>query len=830
MLDTAQAMESQRTLLEWLNLPTGWARLALALLLVALCGLTIMLYLREARSGAKRSLRGFLASLRCVVIVGLALIWLAPALVTYAVRLLPARVVVLVDASASMAVSDVADAPRAGSEATPASTATDALTRAAAVTRILSAEDHAWLRRLEERNRLSVYAFGEATRRVALPWEAATTQPDSGALIPPVTPDLGDSLAEEDAHAPLPALPPPISPRSDLGEALQVLADELSGQPVAGVAILSDGAFNRGPSLAELIALAQRAKLPLYPIGIGSETEPPNWRLASIAAPAAVPPDDPFVVEVQVLASGLADEEAQVKLSLSGPNNENQNIIATQRVSASPAGQPAALRFEVSPPEPGEYVYRAHVRGNALESVADDNVRETRVQVLDDKLRVLVVAGGPTYDYRLVTRLLERDKSIDVSCWLQSADPQAVRDGNIVITKLPREPAELFAYDIILLVDPDPAELDSSWCVLLRRWVEELGGGLFYQAGPHFSTRLLRDPRLQELVAILPFTSDPDAAMRLTAAGTYQLQESPLRLTPAAATHPITSLAAESSLTEEVWRALPGVWWHLPALRAKPLATVLLEHGSTAEQNQYGPALLLAVQPVGAGRTASLLFDSTWRWRAAAEPYFNRFWIQLMRYLAQARRQDPNRRGEIVLDRETFSVGDYVKLEVQVLDASFAPLPAPEVSATLTWQDGQEQMLSLAALPGRAGWFTGRVLLEREGAAVLRVALPGADGTAEAPAESAALKAHLLVTRPDVELRALRLRTDTLQVLAQETGGEYLPGARAGELPDLIRSATRRQPPQQVGQDAVWDSPYWLAALALLLTLEWSLRRRHHLL
>ncbi len=33
-------------------------------------------------------------------------------------------------------------------------------------------------------------------------------------------------------------------------------------------------------------------------------------------------------------------------------------------------------------------------------------------------LRVLLVAGAPTWDYRLVQTLLSRDKTIGLSCWL----------------------------------------------------------------------------------------------------------------------------------------------------------------------------------------------------------------------------------------------------------------------------------------------------------------------------------------------------------------------------------------------------------------------------
>ena len=201
------------------------------------------------------------------------------------------------------------------------------------------------------------------------------------------------------------------------------------------------------------------------------------------------------------------------------------------------------------------------------ESITDDNVRDATVTVLDKQLRVLVVAGGPSYEYRYLLPLLMRDKTINVSAWLQSAEARALRDGKTTITKLPREPEEVFQYDVILLLDPDPADLDAAWAVTVRRWVDEFGGGLLLQAGPQFTTRLLRDPRVQDLVSILPITPDPDADVRLNAQGPYRTHASAVQIPEAALAHPLLALQSDPALSRGVWSALPGVWWYLPVLR-----------------------------------------------------------------------------------------------------------------------------------------------------------------------------------------------------------------------------------------------------------------------
>ena len=462
----------------------------------------------------------------------------------------------------------------------------------------------------------------------------------------------------------------------------------------------------------------------------------------------------------------------------------------------------------------------------AAEAISTDNVREAAVLVLDQQLRVLILAGGPSFEYRYLTRLLQRDRSIDVSCWLQSADERAIRDGNTIIRQLPSEPDELFEYDALLLIDPDPAGLDAAWALNVRRWVDELGGGVLLEAGPHYTTRLLGDQRLRDLVSILPIMPDPDAEMRLNTQGTYRAQPAALQLPANATGHPLLALQTDVESNRELWRVLPGIWWHLPVLRSKPVATVLLEHGGVGERNQYGPAVLMASQPMGSGRVAFLGLNTTWRWRATAEPCYERFWVGLVRYLAHARRQSASKRGWIVLDRESFGVGDYARIEVRRLDNSYHPAPEQEVTAWLEWSAQERQESVLQAIPDRAGWYAGRLLLEREGSALIRVPLPGNDGQGDAEC----LTKRIRVRRPDVEMRTLRLREELLRALAEQTGGSYCRLAYIDGLPEVLQSASERKPPQLIGIQPLWDQAWIVVVLAALLAFEWVVRRRNHLL
>ncbi|GMU84727.1 MAG: hypothetical protein AMXMBFR47_45960 [Planctomycetota bacterium] len=785
-----------RDAFEFAGMPGGWARLLAFIIFVGLCYAVFWLYRREGRAGASLRMRLSLAAVRCVVLLLLALIWLEPVIATYLKRTIPAKTIVLVDDSASMAISDSPDVDARKS-------------RLDAVRGLLTGDSAAWLKRLDARNELAVYSFSQQTHRAALPWtgDAAASAPTTGAASRPSIP-LDAALTGRGTV-------------SDLGQGLTLAVGDAADSPIAGIVILTDGNVNRGLSLEDAGRLAAGLRAPVYAVGIGAVDEPPNIRIAALTAPATVAKGDPLEIRVEVGASGMEAQPMRLELtarSVAAGAASAERVVGSADVTVGGDLPPAEARFRVSADVAGEFVYRARVPVLPIEAVDFDNSRAASVLVIDAKLRVLIVSGRPTYDYRAIVALLGRDKTVDLSCWLQSADASAVRDGTTIITELPRKPEVIFQYDAILLLDPDPREFDAAWAVTVRRLVDEFGGGVLLQAGPIFTSRFLRDERLADLNALLPVAPDPDAAVRISERGSFSTIAVPMRVPDDARAHPLMQLHSDPATNQAVWDALPGVWWFYPVLREKPLAAVLLR----GTESGGATPLLLAAQPFGAGRSVFLGFDSTWRWRATAERYFDRFWVQGIRYLAQARRQGVSRRGTIVLDRDTYNVGDYARIEARVFDANFAPLHEPTVAAALEFSDGQSRPLSLAPIAGREGWFGGRALLEVDGPAVVRLPLAGGEGREE-------LVKYFAIQRPEIELAVLKQQVDGLKGLAEATGGRYLPLADAGTLPEEIRNASIIRP-LQGPRRSLWDSGWVLSLVAMLLGAEWFVRRRNHLL
>lgn len=797
-------LTTSQTEFEFAALPGGWTLLLALSVLLGLLYVVVLLYRFESRRSASPRLRYSLAAVRCAAILLLAAIATRPVMVEYLERITPATLFVLVDRSTSMQVSD------------PSLQTSEARqTRTAQVDALLAdtVEGQTWLERLGSRNRLELLEFAGATRGIA----NAETDSESDSFTGAAPTQSGSDAL--------------VSTRTDIGQAISDALARAPSAPIAGLIVLSDGQINRGADTDAVAELLTARGAPVFAVGVGAEAEPFNARVLAVRGPGSVPLGDPFPLEVEVAAnaprlSNPGDEASSAsasgalevvveRVSLT-QQAEAATEIERRRLDLDPRGV-AAATFEIVPESTGAQIYRARIADARDEATQSDNQRSVVVDVVDDQLRVLIVAGRPSYEYRYVTRLLERDETIDVSCWLQSADETAVRDGNTVIDALPRVPSELFEYDVLLLMDADPAGLDSATALLMRRLVDEFGGGLIYQAGTHFGARFMRSAHLGELLATLPVKAEFDLDVRLSEAGTYRTASAQLRVPERARLHPLLDWGSARDNNIAIWQNLPGVWWSLPIRQLKPIAEPLLRRGSERDG-----AILLATQPFGAGRTLFWGMDGTWRWRGPAEERFNEFWIRAIRYAGAARRQAGSARGRLALSRTLVERGSIVRVEAQLRDADFAPLVQPTVEAIITHEGVQTSML-LDAAPGRVGWFEGRLIANDPGITAVSVTLDDSD-------VSETLTAYLSVEQPDFELRQVAMNSEVIARLGSVTAeSAMLTLTEARALPERIESAAERRV-ARVGADDLWDQGALLGLLAALLCVEWTLRRRSNLL
>lgn len=803
----------------WTQAPVSWQVFAVLAALVGLLGAVGWLYRREAPSCPRR-VRVLLAVLRSVVILALFLVLLGPAVGVSLRQTVPPSVVVLLDESLSMSVRDRYQDKDALAAVAAFTTRSEAdirqspPSRVALVNELLQRDDGAFLKSLSGKGRLHVLSFADTTRlRTFL-------GADSGGAL------AGAAKMEQGGPV------PPIEargPGTNLGRALREAVQGVAGSRIAAVVLVSDGRDTVAEDPQELAARFGKQGIPVFAIPVGDPSQTCNIRVSELWAPPSVPRKDPFTLQARIQTHHIEAGTMNVELRQSpaeSPESDPGVVVATQSVPLEPARSSYDIAFSPKPESAGRFRYTVSVPVLPDEMLDTDNRRSIRVEVLDQKLRVLLVAGAPSWDYRLVRTLLTRDATLDVSCWLQSQAPTLRQDGTTPIDHFPAASAELFAYDAVLLMDPAPGDLTAAWLGVLRDFVGKHGGGLLWMAGPGYTAQSLTTPQADTVREILPVRWKEGVAGVADAAGRggAGAREWPLRIRGAGVDHPMLSLAREPGATLALWGGLPGVYWHFPVGAPAPGAQVLIEHAGLSMQGDEAGVPLLVEGQYGAGRVIWMGFGETWRWRRASEMPFNRFWIQTVRELSAGRTLKGGSRSQMSTDRESYSLGDTVRVTARLFDAVYRPLVAPSIKARVGAEGGAESAeLELMAVPGRDGVYAGSFTARHLGACAIRVTTEQIGG---APVERPACS--FLAELPNIEFVEPQLNPGLLQALAASSGGSCLTLDQVkdlpGRIPDRNETIVTRGKPIEL-----WDTGRILVLLVILLGVEWFLRKRHHL-
>jgi len=822
--DAARIPKGADTEFVWAHAPSSWA--AIAAVLAAAGALYVVWWLYRRESGTcPRGVRMLLAGLRIACILVLALVLMGPALAVTLRRSLEPQVVVLLDESLSMSLRDRCDADGTARLAavtgrTPDALTADPPTRAEVVDALLRRGDARLLRRLQTVGRVRVMRFSDRLRlRDAIGLDPAAA--------PPEPPDASADAARVPKGPPVPPLVP-SGTATNLARAIREGLDSAAGNPLAGLVVISDGQHTGGPDPRAAADAASDRGVPILAVGVGDPRPPQNLRTAEVWAPDTVFRGDPLAVRARIQAEGsdrgsVRVELLQRRVADDGSDTE-ERVIARRSVALDPETQEATVSFRHEPPAEGRFVYTVRAEADPDELLRSDNAKATTVRVVGRRARVLLVAGSPTWDFRLVRTLLLRDKTIDVSCWLQSLDPDMRQDGNTVIERLPSKPEALFAYDVVVLFDPDPSGLDEAWIALVKRFVGEHAGGLVWVAGPKYTTRFLTSYATRGLRDLLPVRLGDDAGdARLF--DRPHTRAWPMHVTPDGSAHPLLRFGDGEGDTAPAASALPGVYWSQAAVSAKPGATTLLEHGDPRLKVRDHRRPLLVAGRYGPGRVLYLGFDGSWRWRRAGEEVFDRFWVRAVRYLLEGRLLGGRRRGRLATDRDVYAVGSRIAVTARLYDAAFEPLEEPAVSAVVRpGPDAPPQETVLREVANQPGRYEGSVIAGRVGTMGIEVTLPGMGG-----APPVRLTRQVTVEPPRVEFRDPRLNRALLADLAEHSGGRYYAidetDRIADDLPDRRETVVVREPPR-----TLWDTWRLLVLLVGLLTVEWAVRKRYRMM
>jgi uncharacterized membrane protein len=587
-----------------------------------------------------------------------------------------------------------------------------------------------------------------------------------------------------------------------LGPALDRARDELSGLPLAGLVMVSDGADTSDAAIDETLASLKARSIPVFTVGVGQERFAHDVQVTRVETPRSVLKGTALVVDVVLSQTGYGGQTVPLSVEDDG------RIVSRQEVTLPPDGESATVKVRFTANEAGARTFTFKVPTQAGEQVTQNNARDALIEVNDRKEKVLYYEGEPRFEYKFLRAGVEGDKNLQVVSLDRTAENkyyrQSVTTPDELVGGFPKTREELFQYRGLILGSVEAASFTPEQLRMIADFVNKRGGGLLMLGGRRsFAEGGWGGTPVGEVLPVV-----------IESANAKYFSEVQAKPTRAGATFPVTQIAGDEKASAAKWTDMPAVTTVNAIRLAKPGATVLL----TGVDNRRQDQIVLAYQRYGRGKAIALPIQDSWLWKMDAkvpvtDTTHAMFWRRLIRWLVDGVPEQVN----VSTTADRVEPGEAVKLSAEVLDSAYVEVNDSRVVARVTSPSGKTTELPVEWTVTRDGEYRATFTPEEAGIYDVKVT------AARDQKDLGTAGMHLRVSAGDAEYFDAGMRAPLLKRIAEDTGGRFFTPANAASLPEAISYSGRGV--TVVEERELWDMPALFLALVGLIAAEWGYRR-----
>ncbi len=583
----------------------------------------------------------------------------------------------------------------------------------------------------------------------------------------------------------------------------------LSRAKVDRLVLLTDGRDSEGRDLARLGEDVKSRDIQLSVALYGSTSVPTDRGIAAEPERSVIRLGDEMIIRGSV-QGGPKQAESMVTLKEDGKDIRTFPVVAA-----------ANGRFEVRYRPKRKGVHTCTLELPAGDVVAQNNSVSFNVNVIEEKINVLLIEGFPRFEFKLVKGVLEVDPLVNLvsvshmpggGVYVQGAPLHRNPEQGLISSQ-----AELFKYDIVVLRDVPRSyfradgDTSESRLRLLADFVTKRGGGLVVMGGQD----VYRAGGYQDshLVDVLPFDLGDQISGDDQFDGLFYAS-----IPKPAFDHPILQLLPDAAENRERLTSLPQLDGSNNVGRFKPLAVPLLTRTVKVKGKGSEPvekdAPILGYIAVGDGKVVAAAVDTLWQWQLQSEfddPPLTMLLANIVRYLAPP----PGRRPDtplVSLADGTPQVGQELVMTTDLKDNNYEPIRSADLVVTVTPPDGRSYRQYPRDLPEEPGYYVSRILIEQPGPYKVTAKHGKFESQREFLAGAAAGEfVDLSVDRPG------------MQRLVKAAGGELVEGGVASWIDSTAIQPARRLVERDL---EVWNSPLVLLAFLLLVSVDCWIRKR----
>ncbi len=552
---------------------------------------------------------------------------------------------------------------------------------------------------------------------------------------------------------------------------------------IASITIVSDGVITQGLTP---IYSAEKIGIPVFTVGIGDSSKKNDVEIKNVINNEFIYAETPTTILATILSKGFAGTTTQVSLY------ENSQLIENKNIALDRSGV-NSISFDYTPKQSGEKKLSLKINNLEGESNTLNNQKVFYINVLSNKINILLIAGSPSSDLTFIKNSLSADNNLKVNTLTQ------ISAGNF----LEQNPSvELDSADIIYLIG-FPTSITSD--DFLTRLVNKLEN-----KNTPFFLLLTSDVELKKL----------NSLSYLLPISVSMIDKNYLQVQPDIQISEIDNPIIQNNQGND-WNNLPPINQPIVSLDVKPESKII---SKVKINNQPRNNPLIVSRNFGSKRAVVLIGKDIWKWKLQTAnknlSLFDGFILSTTRWLNAP---DDQKKVKIKTSKKIYSSGELVEFTAQVYDESFNPVSEAEVKVNINAQNSKDELILNSI---GAGLYEGSVSLSTNGdyyfsgnASLNGKMLGNDNGTFN-------------IGDIDIEMIDSRMNYEFLSLLSNQTKGIfYSPGdinSLIVKLNELNLSASKEK--LTTSEIRLWSDEWLLVIVILLFAFEWFLRKRSGML
>lgn len=563
---------------------------------------------------------------------------------------------------------------------------------------------------------------------------------------------------------------------TNLSSALKDLRQNFPGRDFNSITIISDGIFTSG---GNPLYEAKTFLAPFLTLAIGDTVQQNDIVIRSVASNEKAFTNIPVKIKANVNVYGFNTGVIELNLLREGQIISSKQITLTVNNSYD-------AEFDVTENSPGKVRYRIEAKGLPGELTYKNNHSDFYITFIDNKVNILVISGGPSYDDAFITGVLRRISNYNIT-FRTAKSPSEFYEGGID----DRMHAELSA---LFLLNFPASQTAANVTGSIAEKVKTYNTPVIFFAGKNSDYS-----KLQAFEESLPFSvSRPNSGESLFNMQIVATEDNPV------------SRITEINSTTQIFRNVSGI---IPKPGAVTLAT-----------DKFSGEPVIMTRTSGELKSTAFLGYGLWRWKlnssSNAEKTLERFLLETINITLQ---KEKKTKFKVYPEKDFFDYSENIKISAEVFDDNFLPTRNAVLNGKVLKKDGTKA----ADLNFTAS--------ENKYTAEITPLVPG-DYYIEADAELNGVyyaKDNSRFTTDTLNTEFLETRTNisALNEISLNTGGKILTKEAdlKSEITNIVNPNSGLTGLLKTVKFNLWENIWVLGLILLFFSAEWALRKRNNI-